>query len=213
MRFFDLDSPFMSGLNKLADLVILNLLTLLGCLPVLTAGASLTAMHYVLLKMVRNEEGYVFRDWFKSFKRNFRQATVIWIIFLAAGTMAALDLWIIQENGGAIPLFMKVFLILVILIVYAAYVWVFPILARYDNTVIKTVANALTMAFRVLPRTILMGILAALPALIFIYLPQVFPIVFLFGFTVPGMACAVLYSPVFRRMEPEEDGKEEDGEL
>ena len=213
MRFFDLDSPFMSGLNKLADLVILNLLTLLGCLPVLTAGASLTAMHYVLLKMVRNEEGYVFRDWFKSFKRNFRQATVIWIIFLAAGTMAALDLWIIQENGGAIPLFMKVFLILVILIVYAAYVWVFPILARYDNTVIKTVANALTMAFRVLPRTVLMGILAALPALIFIYLPQVFPIVFLFGFTVPGMACAVLYSPVFRRMEPEEDGKEEDGEL
>lgn len=213
MRFFDLDSPFMSGLNKLADLVILNLITLLGCLPVLTAGASLTAMHYVLLKMVRNEEGYVFRDWFKSFKRNFRQATVIWIIFLAAGTMAALDLWIIQENGGAIPLFMKVFLILVILIVYAAYVWVFPILARYDNTVIKTVANALTMAFRVLPRTILMGILAALPALIFIYLPQVFPIVFLFGFTVPGMACAVLYSPVFRRMEPEEDGKEEDGEL
>lgn len=213
MRFFDLDSPFMSGLNKLADLVILNLITLLGCLPVLTAGASLTAMHYVLLKMVRNEEGYVFRDWFKSFKRNFRQATVIWIIFLAAGTMAALDLWIIQENGGAIPLFMKVFLILVILIVYAAYVWVFPILARYDNTVIKTVANALTMAFRVLPRTVLMGILAALPALIFIYLPQVFPIVFLFGFTVPGMACAVLYSPVFRRMEPEEDGKEEDGEL
>ena len=213
MRVFDLDSPFMSGLNKLADLVILNLITLLGCLPVLTAGASLTAMHYVLLKMVRNEEGYVFRDWFKSFKRNFRQATVIWIIFLAAGTMAALDLWIIQENGGAIPLFMKVFLILVILIVYAAYVWVFPILARYDNTVIKTVANALTMAFRVLPRTILMGILAALPALIFIYLPQVFPIVFLFGFTVPGMACAVLYSPVFRRMEPEEDGKEEDGEL
>ena len=213
MRFFDLDSPFMSGLNKLADLVILNLITLLGCLPVLTAGASLTAMHYVLLKMVRNEEGYVFRDWFKSFKRNFRQATVIWIIFLAAGTMAALDLWIIQENGGAIPLFMKVFLILVILIVYAAYVWVFPILARYDNTVIKTVANALTMAFRVLPRTVLMGILAALPSLIFIYLPQVFPIVFLFGFTVPGMACAVLYSPVFRRMEPEEDGKEEDGEL
>ena len=206
MHFFDLDSPLMSGLNKLADLVILNLITLLGCVPVITAGASLTGMHYVLLKMVRNEEGYVIRDWFKSFKQNLRQATLIWILFLAAGTMAALDIWILYENGGAIPLFMKVFLILVILIVYAAYVWVFPILARYDNTVVRTVSNALTMAFRAFPRTILMGVLSLLPVLIFVYLPQVFPIVLLFGCTVPGMACAVLYSPVFKRMEtPEEE--------
>ena len=67
-KFFDLDSPIMRTLNRLADLMWLNILTLLCCLPIITAGASLTAMHYVLLKMVRNEESYISRAFFKSFK-------------------------------------------------------------------------------------------------------------------------------------------------
>ena len=66
-RIFDMDSPVMRFLGRLADLMILNLVTLLCCLPVVTIGASLTAMHYVLLKMVRNEESYIVRSFFKSY--------------------------------------------------------------------------------------------------------------------------------------------------
>ena len=55
-KLFNIDSPVMRFLGKVADLMILNLVTLLCCIPVVTIGASLTAMHYVLLKMVRNEE-------------------------------------------------------------------------------------------------------------------------------------------------------------
>ena len=66
-KFFDMDSPVMRTLNKVADLMWLNILTLVCCLPVITAGASITAMHYVLLKMVRNEESYITKDFFKSF--------------------------------------------------------------------------------------------------------------------------------------------------
>lgn len=49
-RFFDLDSPLMSALNKLADLIILNILVIICSLPVFTIGASMTALHYVVLK-------------------------------------------------------------------------------------------------------------------------------------------------------------------
>ena len=79
MKIFDLDSPLMNVLNKMADLMWLNILTLICCIPVITAGAALTSMHYVALKIVRNEESYITRSFFKSFKTNFRQATLIWL--------------------------------------------------------------------------------------------------------------------------------------
>ena len=59
MTIFDLDSPLMNVLNKMADLMWLNILTLICCIPVITAGAALTSMHYVALKIVRNEESYI----------------------------------------------------------------------------------------------------------------------------------------------------------
>ena len=73
MKLFDMDSPLMIGLNKMADLMILNLLTILCCLPVVTVGASLTAMHYMVIKLIRNEESYVVKGFFRSFKQNLRQ--------------------------------------------------------------------------------------------------------------------------------------------
>lgn len=66
---FNYDGPLMSGLGKLADLIILNLLTLLFCIPIVTIGASITAAHYVALK-IRRGEGYVVKNFWKSFKEN-----------------------------------------------------------------------------------------------------------------------------------------------
>ena len=70
-RLFNLDSPIMVFLSKMADLLILNLLALICCIPIITIGASMTAMSYVTLKMVRDEECYIAKDFFKSFRQNF----------------------------------------------------------------------------------------------------------------------------------------------
>ena len=205
MHFFDPDSPLMNGLSRMTDLVLLNLITLAACLPVITAGASLTAMHYVLLKMVRGEEGYVAAAWLRSFKRNFRQATLIWLVFLAAGLMALFDIWIIAYGRGSAALAVRVLLILVILIVYAAFLWVFPLLSRFEGTVPGIAAAALTMAFRALPRTLAMGAAGALPVFIWIFLPSIAPMVILFGASMPGIVSAYIYSPVFRKLEKERE--------
>ena len=77
-RFFNLDSPVMVALTKMADLIIVNLLAFFCCLPIITVGASMTALHYVVLKIVRDEECYIVKSFFKSFKENFKQATVIY---------------------------------------------------------------------------------------------------------------------------------------
>ena len=99
MKIFDLDSPLMNVLNKMADLMWLNILTLICCIPVITAGAALTSMHYVALKIVRNEESYITRSFFKSFKTNFRQATLIWLLLMLVAAILGGDYYIITKSG------------------------------------------------------------------------------------------------------------------
>ena len=89
----------MNVLNKMADLMWLNILTLICCIPVITAGAALTSMHYVALKIVRNEESYITRSFFKSFKTNFRQATLIWLLLMLVAAILGGDYYIITKSG------------------------------------------------------------------------------------------------------------------
>ena len=77
---FNLENPVWNFMGKVADLVILNLLALICSIPIVTIGASWTAMYYVTIKIVRKEEGYIIRDFFRSFKENFKQATIIWLL-------------------------------------------------------------------------------------------------------------------------------------
>ena len=87
-------------MGRVADLIMLNVVFLICCLPIVTIGASLTALHYVTLKMARNEESYIIRSFFKSFKQNFKQATVINLIMLAVAAILYMDLRIVGNIDG-----------------------------------------------------------------------------------------------------------------
>ena len=99
-RIFNMDNKFFTFMGRLADLVILNLLCIVCCIPIVTAGASITAMYYVTLKMVRNEEAYIIRGFFHSFKQNLKQSLIIHLIMLFAGIMLAADIYIVNQIGG-----------------------------------------------------------------------------------------------------------------
>ena len=89
--FFNMDSPIMRFLSRVCDLIILNLLTIVCCIPVFTAGASITALFSVTLKMVKGEESYIVRGFFKGFKENFKQSTIIWLIIAVLGFFLFMD--------------------------------------------------------------------------------------------------------------------------
>ncbi len=91
-RFFDLENPFWNFVAKLVDAIWLNLIFIIFSLPVITIGASATAMYTVTLKMVRDREGYMFKGFYKAFKENFKQATNIWIIVAILATVLWIDL-------------------------------------------------------------------------------------------------------------------------
>src|SRR5699024_10557514 len=96
-RFFSMDNKFFVFMGKVADLCLLNLVCLACCIPIVTAGASITALYYVTLKMVRNEESYIFRSFFKSFKHNCRYPPIIHMIMFAAAVFLHLDTHIVQS--------------------------------------------------------------------------------------------------------------------
>lgn len=204
-RIFNLDSPVFRSLSRIADLIYLNILTLLCCIPIVTAGASMTALNYVVLKMVRNEEGYLTRSFFKSFKENFRQSTIIWVIILAVFALIAGDFFILKYAVMEFPSWIRTALMAIAIILLFGLMHVFPVLARFDNTIINTFKNSFLMGILSFPKTVLMMIFWVIPIVIALSVYQILPLVLMLGISGPAYMCALLYSKTFQRFEPEEE--------
>ena len=207
---FSYDSPLMTFLTKVADLIIVNILAFICCIPIFTIGASMTALYYVVLKIVRNEECYITKHFFKSFKENFKQATIIWLIMLFFIVVIVIDLIVMWFSGIVFPDWLKIGIAIVLLLLLIAVVHVFPILARFENTVKGTYRNSFFMGFLAFPRSVAMLACWVIPALILWYLPQCIPIIFFFGLSGPAWLNAIFYNPTFKRFEPKVEEKDAD---
>ena len=162
-RLFNMDNKFFVFMGKIADLIILNLLCLVCCLPIVTAGASITAMFYVTLKMVRNEESYIVKSFFKSFKENFKQATIINLIMLVTALLLVLDLRIVNQLEGTVGQVLHVIFIAFMLLYLMIFLYIYPVLSKFYNSIRNTFVNAFLMSIRHLPYTILMLVISAIP--------------------------------------------------
>lgn len=205
-------------MSKVADLCILNIICVVCCIPVITAGASITAMYYVTLKMVRNEEAYILRSFFKSFKQNFKQATIINLIMLLIGLVLYVDLNVSKAmQGGAGQIFQIIFMAFV-LIYFILFLYVYPVLARFYNTIKNTIKNALFMAIRHLPYTVVMVLIAVCPLLLlFVKSYQIqstlFVLFLLMGFALIAYCNSYFLAKIFDNYMPKEEaGQESAGE-
>ena len=213
-RVFNYEGPLFTFLSRLADLFWLNLLFILCCIPVITIGAASTALYYVTLKMAKDEEGYITKSYFKSFKENFVQATVIWIGFLLIGIIMITDLRI--ANGGNIAeafnsaafgnvVMVAVFVMGIIVLMTGAYV--FPILAQFDNTIRNTVKNAFLISIRHLPYTIAILFITAIPVVLIWFFPALFILV-LIMFSVTAYINSRFFNKIFVLYMPKEEQDE-----
>lgn len=203
-------------MGKVADLCLLNLVCLACCIPIVTAGASITALYYVTLKMVRNEESYIFKSFFKSFKQNFRQATIIHLIMVAAAVLLYLDTNIVKAMGEPMSQIMSVIFAVFTLVYAMILLYLYPILAKFYNSVKNTFTNAVLMAIRHLPYTIIMLIICALPLLIF-FVPSLqmqmtlILLLLLFGMAVIAYLNSFFLVKIFDKYIPENSEEDADG--
>ena len=209
-RIFNMDSPVMSALTKMADLIILNLLAFFCCLPIITVGASMTALHYIALKVVRDEECYIVKGFFKSFKENFVQATGIWLIKVFLIIVFAADFWIVRNSQDTLPSWMMMLLVCVAVLAFLALFLAFPLLAKFENSVRMTLKNSALVGIMILPKTILMAACWVLPFIILYFFPQILPVDFCFGMSGPALLNAALYNKTFKKFEPEQNTKDAD---
>jgi len=252
-KFFDVDSPFMSGLTKMADLMILNLLTalffapaqiwafivlrdstelgslgaLIFCFPLsILGGAALTALHYVCLKIVRNEESYIVKSFFRSFKQNFKQSTLIWIIYMVIFAIVGYDFLIIfsypEESfpGWVVGGLTAMGILLLCLALHT-----FALQARFVNKIGKTIKNSALVGLATWPKTIIQLVIFAIPTALPVWLlmkaktgderfesllSPLILVCLLFGFSLSAWGRAKIYNSTFKRFEPKDETEDPD---
>ena len=207
-RIFDLDNPFFSAVSKILSVIGLNFLWLALCVPVFTAGASSTAFYYTIQKNIKNSRGYMFSDFMKSFKENFKQATGIWMILLAILTVCFLDLAAVKTliDGGRMPDGVQYFFYFFMILIGVYAIWAFACLARFENTVKQTMKNAALLMISRLPVSLAVFALAAGAALVIWLMPVTLLIM-------PATAlwlASVLMEKSFRKGMSDQDKREED---
>ena len=204
-NFFNLDSSFMIFLSNLVDVIILNVVCLICCIPIVTIGPAMTAMHYVTLKMVKNENAYTVKTFFRAFKDNLKQSMIVWLIFLAVTVVCAFDLKILQalgmnENRVFVSIIGAIYMFVCLTAMY-----VFPILARFENSLFQTIKNAFLMCILNIGKTIVMAIIYIIP---FVILPLDINMVaafLLLGLSGPAYLNSYIWKRIFKKYELNEE--------
>ena len=216
---FNYDNPVWRFIGKLGDLIVLNILWIVTSIPIVTAGASTTALYYVTLKLVRDEDGYTIKSFFKSFKENFRQSTIIWLIMLTVGLILGFDLYFfmyMQTEPSKLRTVMVTIFGSISLIYICILTYVFPPQSRFYNPIKRTLFNAFFMSVRHILQTL--GILvmdAAVVVLMFLTFfaaPQFSVLFFLFGFPLIAFVNSFVFHGIFKKYMPKSD-REDDREL
>ena len=167
MRFlFDLNSPVMRFIGRFADIVVLNLVFLLTCFPIFTIGAANTALYDVAFRMDTDREGKLLSTYFRSFKENFRQSTLVWLGLVLFGIATYLNMTrfsLLGERAYVLGygLFLVSMAVLVILVFVFSYV--FPLLSRFRNSVGNMIRNALLLSIGNLPKTLVLCVINCFP--------------------------------------------------
>ena len=182
-RFFNMDNKFFTFMSRVADLIILNLLCIVCCIPVVTIGPSIAAMFYVTLKMVRNEESYIVRGFF--------------------------NISICRSTPGTIGKVLMVLFMMILVVYLMIFLYIYPVLAKFYNTIKNTFTNAFLMSIRHLPYTALMILISATPALAF-FIPSaqlqstVILLLVLLGFSGIAYINSHFFVKIFDKYIPEE---------
>lgn len=200
---FNYDNKFFQGINKLVDCFYISLLWIVFCIPVITAGASTTAMYYTVNKVLRGGRSYVWRSFWDSFKSNFKQSTIMWMVCLGIGCLLGIDMYITRnfmEEGSVIGGLYYIFLfMLVFLILWGIYLFAYT--ARFENTTKIILKNCALLTIVHLPKTVVLLVFLVVAVLIGVFLPFLIPFI-------PALltwCMNLVLESVFRKYMTEED--------
>ncbi len=199
-KFFNANNPIWQIVGKLFDAIILHIFWLLCSLPIVTFGASTVALYDIMMKLAKDETGHYYRKFYQSFKANLKQGIVLGLIFLLTeGAMLYAFLLCIRLEGLS-PVFpgLKIVLTILMVLVLITFEYAFPLLARFDNTIRRTIQNGFLLSLRHIGWTIVMTvILVGFYALIFLLEQYLFPFLIM-GFGLIAFLQSYILNHIFQ---------------
>lgn len=207
MNIFDPDSKLMQALHDVGELIILNLCFVICCVPIVSIGASYTAMYTVSLHEAEGYSGSTLGRFFRTFIFNLKKGTILWVVLLAmGGALLYCHLFLSMNPQFSTVIYRGALLLVNILFILIATIS-FPIQARYDNSVFRTLRNGLIISVAFLPQVALMAVFNYLPVFLLYFNQELFLrllIIWAFlGFSVTARVNSFFAVRVFRKLELE----------
>lgn len=168
-KIFGKNGMLYKGINKMIDLLILNVVFVLTCVPIITIGAAWVSMYQLTLKMIKNEEGYIVRSYMSGLKDNLKKATQAWMIVFTMLFVLGIDFLLVRSFVQPMRqiLFPLLFSILLIVIIVASYV--FPLMAKFENSLKNTLKNAVIISMSKIMYTIVIVGINIIPFVLFVF--------------------------------------------
>lgn len=202
MNFFNPESKVMIFLGRITDYLILTLLWVICSIPIFTIGASTTAMFYTSFKILDDEDSYVTRCFFKSFKENFKQSTLLWLLALVVGIFLIVDILFYYNLDAGTMRFIGLVAFALLLVLYTiTMLYLFPYVSRFYCSFKQSIKVSLLLGIRHLPTTIFLVVIDA----VIIFACLYYLILFMF---LPGFLClanSFLIRRVFKKYMPEKE--------
>ena len=206
-NLFNVDSPFFQFLSRVGDLILTNALFLVCSLPIVTMGASLAAMHKITQDLIFDTDTGIWKTFWRAFKENFKQATIVWVAALLIIVSLVCDLLLIMTyfSGSSLATAMYVLLAVLAVLVACVLSYMIPLLVRYRNNLREHLSNAIVLAVIKLPKTIGLVFLNLLPLIILVLSVQVFVQTLIFwvfiGFAFTSFVESSILKKVFEELE------------
>lgn len=207
-NLFSCDNILYRILAKFSELLYLGLLWFLFSIPIITIGASTSALYYTINKVVFKKRGKIWENFWSSFKSNFKPATICWLLFLVLYIMTFINFYILRATTSNTDSNTDLFFLAVMLVLITSWAnYVFPYIARFQNTIGITLKNAFLMSLSNFSWSITLVVLCGVAIVIS---AMYFPLLFI---AIPGYMCYAVRTleRVFRKyISPEELALEEE---
>ena len=201
---FSMEGPLWRAMNFIADVVILHFLWLICSLPLVTVGASTTALYYAMMKRIRTNEGHVTSNFRRAFRENFKQATALWLIVTVVGAVLWLDLNFCSTWDSPAAKVMLVGCAVLLVPCWMVLLYLFPVLAKFTGTLYSTFKNALLLSVRHLPMTFLLTVIWATVWMLLAAFPPFSGLMLISGAGLIAWITSYIYIQVFRTYLPDE---------
>lgn len=203
--FFDYDGHLVQILTKIMYVVATNLLFLICCIPIVTIGASATGMYAVLFRYQQGDEPDILKTFFHAFKENFRKATAAWMIMLAVIVSLALNFYVLYHMNFAMADVIRIILNFILLFCLAFWVFLFPSICYYENSLKGYFRFAVGISIAQLPKTVLLVLIKTGIILCILFMAQYSTFgVILFvccAFSLPAYFSGPILLKIFERCE------------